>query len=367
LAVGITEPNPSFFRDGDVPEPFARWRKELLEIKPSIYRLAVSWAGLQPVEGGPLQADIPHNGCMREIGPCAGWNGLRDQLKALAQRQEDDPDAWQALVVPYGTPEWAAQGSTGCERSNTGPANRPLRPDAEPGYEDFVQKVIEIARDEGAELRYWSPWNEPNHPAFIAPQRPECSAKAPSAAVEPYARMARALGRALDDAPGDQELVLGELAGLVDKKSSYTSVSEFARALPKDVACSATIWGQHSYVGGDDPVEDIVAGLRTHACATTHEIWITETGVGGARTGADRERAGAGACRRLHRQLVRWYEDPRVTAAIQYTFREDDAFPVGLVTTDLTRSYATLQEWQAWGSARRPDPADPPPEPACGG
>ena len=54
-----------------------------------------------------------------------------------------------------------------------------------------------------------------------------------------------------------------------------------------------------------------------------------------------------------------------MTVAVQYTFREDDLFPTGLVTTDLTRARAALGEWQAWGA--RPNAAAPPPAPACKG
>ena len=45
--------------------------------------------------------------------------------------------------------------------------------------------------------------------------------------------------------------------------------------------------------------------------------------------------------------------------------REDDQFPTGLVTTDLTRPRRALREWLAWGA--RPDPAAPPPDRTCGG
>ena len=64
----------------------------------------------------------------------------------------------------------------------------------------------------------------------------------------------------------------------------------------------------------------------------------------------------------MHRRLLRWYEDPRVTAAFQYTLREDDRFPTGLVTTDLQHAVPALKEWQAWGDR---DPAAPPPKAHC--
>ena len=53
---------------------------------------------------------------------------------------------------------------------------------------------------------------------------------------------------------------------------------------------------------------------------------------------------------------MRWYEDPRITVAFQYTFREDNRFPTGMVKTDLTDSYDVLEEWTEWGPRKRPTP-----------
>jgi hypothetical protein len=98
-------------------------------------------------------------------------------------------------------------------------------------------------------------------------------------------------------------------------------------------------------------------------------VWITETGAGAARTAtarADGARGEKRGCEALHRQLESWYADPRVTLAVQYTLREDDLFPTGLVTTDLGRAYPALGEWKQWGMSARPRPADPAPaSPAC--
>jgi hypothetical protein len=53
-----------------------------------------------------------------------------------------------------------------------------------------------------------------------------------------------------------------------------------------------------------------------------------------------------------------------VTAAFQYTLREDDRFPTGLVSTDLRQAFPVLGLWQAWGARRTP--AAPPPRDGCG-
>jgi hypothetical protein len=54
-----------------------------------------------------------------------------------------------------------------------------------------------------------------------------------------------------------------------------------------------------------------------------------------------------------------------VTAAFQYTLREDDIFPTGLVKTDLSTAYPALAEWTAWGGQSRPEPTAPPPPDGC--
>ena len=80
-----------------------------------------------------------------------------------------------------GTPEWAARPPSGCERRRIGPTNRMPRTDALPAYEKLVRDILKAAREEGATLRYWAPWNEPNHPYSSSPQRAApCGAAQPS-------------------------------------------------------------------------------------------------------------------------------------------------------------------------------------------
>jgi hypothetical protein len=369
LAVGITEPNANFvFPPGErqVPPEFARWQKELNAMRPGFYRMLLDWPSLEPQPGKP-NFEIPQTGCLRAEPPCASFKGLRDQLAALAAQQKRG--GWQALMVIAGTPEWAARPASGCERPKTLPRSRAPRKDQLAAYERFIGEVIDLAREEGADLRYWSPWNEPNHPYSLSPQRPECSASAKAEAPARYAELAGAMQQALDKAPGDQEMVLGELAGLPKSRPLTTGIREFIEALPKQLVCSATVWTQHGYIGGVNPVDDVEQGLSKFDCPQTHAIWMTETGVGAAGLGRKRsasEKRQRGTCEALHRRLVRWFEDKRVTAAFQYTLREDDGFPVGLVTTDLKAAYPSLDEWKAWGQAKRPRPEDPPPPLSCG-
>ena len=223
--------------------------------------------------------------------------------------------------------------------------------------------MLAAAQQEGARLTYWSAWNEPNHPAFISPQRAACDTSSPSLAPSAYARLVRALRSSL---AGRGQIILGETAGLLKPTPRSSSVQEFIAGLPADVVCASTVWSQHAYIGGPDPVGPVAAALAARGCPKPFTIWITETGVGKAPTalsGATPTDADAAGCEALHTRLVQWYGDPQVTAAFQYTVREDDTFPTGLVSTDLTTAKPALKEWQAWGGTRKP--TDPPPAATC--
>jgi hypothetical protein len=369
LGVGITESNPSLVAAPDsrsVPPQWVRWRDELARIEPALYRLVVPWSSVQPTAGATPDLALLSGGCMRDKGPCAAYAGLRDQLRALASRQREDR-GWEGMIVMTGMPAWAARPVPGCTRGASPGAAGPRR-SALAAYRKLIADVLTVAEAEGATIRYVSPWNEPNHPYFLAPQRAECHASSPSLAAAPYAALAEAARRALATVPGEQRLVLGETAGFVEPTARATSVPELISGLPRGLVCAAPVWSQHAYIGGSDPVAAVTAALDARHCPRPHAIWITETGVGPApgglslARGITSERQG---CRLLHQRLLAWYRDPRVTLAVQYTFREDDLFPTGLVTTDLARARPALREWQAWG--QRPAPDDPPPHSTCGG
>jgi len=365
LAVGITEPNPNFVWAGDreVPEPFGRWREALGRLQPELYRLVVLWDEVQPQAGVPPDLAAPNGGCMRDVQPCAAYGGVRDQLGALASRQREG--GWQALVVISGTPDWAAADRGGCRLGAEGGSAAPRRA-ALAAYRELIAAVVAAGQEQGADLRYFSPWNEPNHPYFIAPQRAACDAGAASRSTAPYAALAGAMAAELEAQPGDQRLVLGETAGILERSPRATSVAETIGGLPRDLVCAAPVWSQHAYIGGTDPVAAVKRALDRLRCPRRHAIWITETGVGPAPEGFSvargirNERQG---CRLLHERLATWHADPRVTLAVQYTLREDDLFPTGLVTTDLARARAALGEWQAWGA--RDEPSAPRPKRAC--
>jgi hypothetical protein len=59
----------------------------------------------------------------------------------------------------------------------------------------------------------------------------------------------------------------------------------------------------------------------------------------------------------MARALAVWRDDPRVDVAMQYTFREDTAFRVGLANPRLTRLEPAYAAWNALATATRDDPA----------
>jgi hypothetical protein len=364
LAVGVTEFNanliggPSFKQ---LPAPWARVRDALGALKPAYFRLVVDWRALQPSPDAPANLDRPETGCVRETHPCLEYGGVRDQLRALASRQAEG--GWETLVVITDTPDWAAAPPHGCERASTEPRNRPPRADARAAYRRLILDLLAAADQTGARLRYWSPWNEPNLPPFVSPQRSACDTASPSLAPDVYADLARVMTQTLAAAPGTQQLVIGETAGILKRTERVTSAPEFIAGLPEDVVCSSSVYTQHAYVGGPDPVQEIAVALKRRGCPEPHTIWITETGVGPAPkeySGIDDPTSG---CRALHDRLISWWENPQVTVAFQYTVREDDKFPTGLVSTDLTTTRPALAEWLAWGGSRAA--TAPPPAAAC--
>src|SRR4029077_1259607 len=133
-----------------------------------------------------------------------------------------------------------------------------------------------------------------------------------------YAPLARAAREALADAPGAQQLVVGEAAGFPEPTARGTGLPGMLLQRPRSVVCSARVWSQHAYIGGTDPVAAVEKALDARGCPQPYAIWITETGVGPAPGGLSLARgitSQAQGCRLLHQRLLQWYRDPRVTLA----------------------------------------------------
>jgi hypothetical protein len=370
LAVGLTEINPDLFWHGEDVGAFAPWRDRLEALKPPLYRLTVDWATLQPSPNAPIDWTKRSDGCMRALQPCRPYAGIRDTLRAIRSEQQAG-NGFATMVVVYGVPDWAAAPASGCERDDITARSRPITDQGLEAYKRMVRSLQDLARREGVAIRWWSPWNEPNGPFFISPQRKECRGDSKALAPAIYARLARAMRQELQ--PG-QQTVIGELAGLENARKFGTSISEFFDGLPDDVVCNAGVFAQHAYAqrgdAADDPgavgaLEDV---LDRRPCARGKPIWVTETGVGGPHVGDERspkEESIRADCQALNVALRRWNDDPRVDAAFQYTFRDDPVFPVGLVDAKLTKAWPAYELFRAWGGTRSPDAPAPALPKAC--
>jgi len=370
LAIGLTEINPDLFWHGKDVGDFDPWRDRVEALEPQVYRLTVDWATLQPSADAPVDWTKASDGCMRGLQPCRPFSGIRDTLRAIRSQQQAG-NGFATMVVIYGVPDWAAIKPTGCERDDIGARSRPITAQGLQAYRKLVRSLQDLARRQGVAIRWWSPWNEPNGPFFISPQRAECrgSSKALSPAV--YTKLARAMREELQ--PG-QQLVVGELAGLQNARKYGTSISEFFDGLPDDVVCNAGVFAQHAYAKRGDRADDpgavgtLEQVLDGRLCARDEPIWVTETGVGGPHVGDERSPKDASIradCQALNVALRRWDKDPRVDAAIQYTFRDDPVFPVGLADAKLTKEWPAYQLFKAWGGARSPDGPPPALPKAC--
>jgi len=377
LAIGLDEENANLLGAPGGGRAFVSWRDRLDAIEPAFVRLDVVWAKLQPAAGMAPDWNAQQSGCLRDVPPCAAYPGLRGQLRALAAQQRAHPGRFVGYVVFFGAPPWATAPRHGCVPSGAGPTALSLSDAGRRAYGRLAAGVLRVASEEGADLPYWSAWNEPNQPAFLSPQRAACQVGARPLSPGAYAALVRALRAALDDAPGDQQLALGETAAYDTPRPTALSTVEFVDGLPQDVVCASNVWAQHAYVGtqGIGPVADLAGdpdragsgallaaierALDRRGCGERKRVWITETGVGGPKPGGERPTdpdALRAQCRAMAAALATWYRAPRVDVAFQYTFREDDSYPVGLVDTGLTRAYPTYDLWRAWG--RRAFPTD---------
>jgi hypothetical protein len=365
-AIGITEANPAFvWSPGARPNesaPFARARMKLAALRPRYYRLMVDWALVQPRPDAPPNWAIPDPGCERATPPCQPYAGVRDQLRAVRSAQRAQPGGWRVVVTFLYTPPWAARAPGGCEPGTVDPTWRQVAPSAFPAYRAMVRSLAGVARQEHVELRYWSAWNEPNFRGFASPQRASCTGAGRPLSPGWYGEMVRQLRSALAGVPGPHDVLLGEVSAATGSGPKLTASADFVAGLPRDVVCGGDVWAQHEYVGDADAVTAVERALDARGCPRRHRLWVTETGVGGPRPGGPRPTDPAGLraqCRAMDGLIRRWRGDPRVEAVFQYSFREDDRFPVGLLDPTLARVYAPYATWAAWG--RRRHPTDPPP------
>jgi hypothetical protein len=378
-AFGITEDNADLLWAPGAQAPpqaaaFLPARRRLSALHPRYVRLLVNWAAIQPSLDQPPSLSAPVDGCARGVPPCGPYPGLAGELAAIASEQRAArarrEAAPQVVLDLLGTPAWAALPPHGCEAAGTPATAGTLRPEALGAYRTLIADVLALARREGVALPWWAPWNEPNDPRFLSPQRASCSASGEPLAPDAYAQLARAMGAELKDSGSGARLLLGELGGYLSGSPHRIGVEEFVNSLPADVLCLSRNWSVHAYAAygprrrqtGEDPVAALERALDARGgCAAGARVWVTEAGAGAERPGRARGAAtdGQAGYDALLTQLRRWKADPRVAAIFQYTFRDDPAYPVGLTDPSLRSVYSTYGLWMALarGSLAAPAPA----------
>jgi hypothetical protein len=356
LAIGLTENDPRLLRpDSEI------WRAsaKVIGLRPAYVRVLIPWERLQPRAGRKPNWDAPFGGCPQLVPGCRSENGMRGLLTAIKARQEQD-GGWKILVVPYFTPLWAlAVAPTGCQKERNRHARAQMPRIA--AYRQLLRAFNALADKVGVKVDYVSPWNEPNHPAFLQPQRATCHASSKATSPQAYARLVRAAQ--LELRPG-QTIVLGSLAGLQDPRPYGAGAAEFIRGLPHDVACIDGPFAQHAYVGvnprdGVPPpanpitaaryelLDTVIAALDAKNCEHRKSLWIGETGAFDHR------------CAGMSAALRSWAVNDRIDAAFQYTFRDNRDYPVGLVSSSLRDTFASYRAWYAFAGSPRQLPPDP--------
>jgi hypothetical protein len=383
-AFGLTEDNAELLTSPTAtgaPEPsgFGAARAELTALHPSYVRLLVDWAALQPSATRPPDLEVATSGCARTVEPCGGYRGVAAQLAAIATQQRAakarGEDAFEVVLDVFGTPAWAAVTPSGCELAGTRPFSRPISRAGLAGYRELIRSLLALGVREGVALPWWSPWNEPNNAQFLSPQRVSCTASASSHAPAVYAQLATAMADELAADGGTHHLLLGELGAYTEDSPHRTSIASFLAGLPASTICLSETWSIHLYAsyGGAASAAQPLAALERAldargGCGWRARVWITEAGVGAPRAGARREASAASereGCLALASQLANWVNDERVEVVMQYTFRDDPAYPVGLLSADLTQLYPAYRLWLLYTRARAQGQPLPPPVTVC--
>ena len=304
-AFGITEDNAGLLwaPGAGAPAqaaPFAQARGWLAALHPRYYRVLIDWAALQPSPASPPDLSAPVDGCARGVPPCGVYPGVAGELEAISSQQQAararGEAAPQVVIDLLGAPAWATQAPHGCEAPGAEATARALRPGALPAYRALISALLALGHREGVALPWWAPWNEPDNPRFLTPQRASCSPEGEPLAPASYAELARAAAAQLKASGSSGRLLLGELGGYQTGSRHRLSVAEFVRALPEDVLCLSRDWSVHAYAaygprahGGGEPVAALEQALDERGgCAAGAQVWVTEAGAGAPRPGRPR-------------------------------------------------------------------------------
>jgi len=285
-------------------------------------RVNLYWQDVAPAPGAATVPDFD------ETDPAAypGW-ALYDRILAGARER-----GLRVLVSVTGpVPRWAT-------RSRKDRVTRP-------SPKRFERFVTAAGRRYGAQVDYWSVWNEPNHPDFLAPQYRKRRAYSPRL----YRQLFRAARKGLErSGNGRDRVLMGETAPRGN--SNVVAPLEFLRGslclssnYRKRRGCGRLDvdgWAHHPYTTSKGPWyvsdnrDDVTIGSlsrltraldkarRARAVRKRVDVYLTEFGVQSEPdpfSGVSEQRQ---AEYRSIGELIA-YRNPRVRAFSQYLMRDD--------------------------------------------
>ena len=158
----------------------------------------------------------------------------------------------------------------------------------------MVDAVLATAQREGASLRYWSAWNEPNHPYGLSPQRP---GRHPERAVAGGRRLRRA-DRGAAGRAGRGARRAGAGARRARRARRAQAADDACRRVPRPAPARhrlprARVHPARRRRRASIPPARWPVRVRRFRCGRPFEIWMTETGVGAPGSGRTRSLAPA--------------------------------------------------------------------------
>ena len=317
--------------------------------------------GVAPARGG---------GAARPRHP---QSGLQPRRPALRRLRRPPRAAAGARVAPargrlggrgggHGSPAWAAGPPAGCERRGTEARSRTPQPAALPAYERLVRAVLAEARAQGAELRWWSAWNEPNRyrdplpPARGVPPRGRVGGRRPlrrprAGAPVGARRRPRRAGLHPRRPRGHRARRPGRHRG-----ARVRARPPGRRRLRRDRARPARL--RRDGPGSRPGRHGGAAAARLPAAA--HRLDHADRRARGARRRARGPLPGA------PRRAAALVPGPVRLGGLPVHRAGGRAVPDGPGDADLTRAFPALGLWQAWGGEARPRPDAPAPADTCG-
>ena len=229
----------------------------------------------------------------------------------------------------------------------------------------FLRALNALADKVGVKIDYITPWNEPNHPAFLQPAA-RAAATRRSKAIAPlaYAKLVRAAERELRSG---QTLVLGSLAGLQRPRIYGAGAAEFIRGLPRDVACLDAPFAQHAYVG--EPGRRRRARRRAPNPASARAPRPARRRHRGARRqglsdsssscGSPRPARSTTAARRCPPRCARGRSTTASTRRSSTRSASRATIPVGLVSPSLRTPTRSYRAWFAFAGGPREGADEP--------